>query len=225
LTISPVVENAKVARYCSKDCQISAWKGGHSKKCEAVRAKTAAFEAMLFQIGEAHKEMDDLHGLPLSLRHEYTVATSSFTFPQHLEAKYPLAGPSMDLFYSNLSQIAKGEWWVYGNPVKSRKKRISSPVLSPAPERALIVTVSQFLMYDVKSYAEKWNIDLTRISEKTLGSSLFCSALGDTTDLTASNFLRIYERVASEENNDLAHTKHWRSISVEEFRRAAHKIL
>ena len=224
----------QTACYCSVECQRSAWKEGHKQKCSVLANELDMFEQMLDVVDDTHK-IDDFHGLRLSFRIDYRLAVLPFEKPDAILAEKDLkhdlpnpnilAGPSLLIFYANLERIVKGEWWIYGNPKKFKRR----PRREPSQEQMVFFFhIAQLLTYDVIPYADKCNIDLTSFygtgaNHPSLAfptMELFSEMCGR---MDATQFLEIYDWVSSIETGNRAEQKHLKTEAYGKFRKAVHK--
>lgn len=98
----------KEASYCSRNCQVIAWRDGHKEQCAALPQLMCQFKECVREIPRRnpHKECNGvLHGIQLSFYADCDVprAFLLYTIPMIGLLVEMLEGPSMDLFYSNLA--------------------------------------------------------------------------------------------------------------------------
>lgn len=232
-----VCSRCNTAAYCSVACQKRAWCGGHKQKCSVLKPRMERLEQMLRQVDNALKINNGiLHGLQLSLYMDHHVVAKQFENPVPIvtpkdcgiENPITLKGPSMKFYYENLERIAKGEWWIFGNPVKYNKRQPSQD--HSALELVLFLSVAKFLMYDVVTYAKKLNFDLsTAFDPFTTNPWMRCEALGVEMQLvlgrkmSASTFLSAYHCLAKKRSDCRADQKNHKAQVMQGFRKALHK--
>ena len=102
-----------VAAYCGQACQKKAWKAGHNEHCNKLPQRYQLFQ----QNCKVHLQQVKNCRLPI------TLSNRSFVFGE-IVANPPLdnicsvndawraLGPSLEVFYKNISRIEKGEFWI-----------------------------------------------------------------------------------------------------------------
>lgn len=167
------------ARYCSKRCQLSAWKDGHKHKCCELGSKMDLFQQLIREVDKTYKNVE-LPGSTSSPSLGYrTVASYCHTpisivdpegYPEHFASKQlgslsrdELEGPSMSIFYSNLERIVKGDFWIFGNSTENLLR--SLPEEGDEENRSMLMFyfrgICHFLMFDEVKYAEKYSLVLS----------------------------------------------------------------
>ena len=119
-----VCGGCKVARYCSKNCQIADWKlCGHKDNCKQMRDGNAILQESIETIDRIHGNGKD-NGAALYPGAMF-VRTSDYRLLQFIhrnkkdayqdESRFfdGLKGPRMDIFYANLARVQNGEFWVF----------------------------------------------------------------------------------------------------------------
>jgi len=114
-----ICSSCSVARYCGRECQVSAWKGGHKAVCsqhkdvfgkmlENLRVADAAHEAGIVD-GFRPSAYQDLHLIGVCVRFQLNSAN-------RYNVLSAFEGPSLSFFYKNVGHIMRGEWWIYWAP-------------------------------------------------------------------------------------------------------------
>jgi len=139
----------QTAAYCSKECQIAAWKSGHKHKCSSLEVKMRQFEQLVQEVDDTH-ERCDFHGLRLAYNLDYDTAAlvDSSVFLDDVD------GPSMKIYYRNLERIVKGEWWLFGNPTRYEPNRNRHINQRADIHDRQFGFISLLLMYDVVPFTE-----------------------------------------------------------------------
>jgi len=221
--------------YCSRECQVKAWREGHKTKCPNLEETTKQFEQMLAE-ADAAQNLERLRNFPLSYHTDSYIVERYFALPKGFmtESDYnpnttnKLEGPSMPIFYANLERVVKGEWWFFGSPKKYTRRQSTELNWKMVP---YFVALSHLLMFDIIPYAEKCNIDWSAVlDENPTTSSISCffspvlsmcvRGLGR---MTSSQFLDIYENYAAIQVRICASRKQHKAKIIKEFRESAHK--
>lgn len=107
-----------VAGYCSKTCQVNAWKGGHKQKCADLFCRNEVLRNGLQTIDDAHKSNE--YEMELNLASDLKVLEAfcgtsgcdwgivSGPLPSVVRNDF------MRTFYVNLRSVLRGERWFYG---------------------------------------------------------------------------------------------------------------
>jgi len=146
----------KSASYCSRDCQISAWKQGHKLKCSALRSKYAAFEKSFKTVDDAYKIPIDSAaaaaviecGIALSYKVDYAVLRHISLMPspyEGVECGKILGEPQMEVFYKNIVRVDRGEFWFYDDAAYADYKEAN---LTQENENTFFELLCTFMCYD-----------------------------------------------------------------------------
>jgi len=148
----------KTARYCSRDCQVSAWKQGHKLKCNALRSRYAAFEKSFKTIDDANKNPTDSAaaaviecGIALSDEVDYAVLRMITVLPglyEGTEWGKQLGGRQMEIFYKNIARIARGEFWFYDDADDAAYAVHKEANLTHEKENEYFMGLCMFMGYD-----------------------------------------------------------------------------
>jgi len=141
----------QTAVYCSKQCQTKAWKSGHKHTCSGLKSKMHQFEQLIQEVDDMHEQGSDFHGLRLGYIPDYTISLNALLIPLDMPAY--IDGPSMNIYYSNLERIVKGEWWPFGNPTKYEPK--DEPEMPADMDDQQFGYISLLLTHDLIPYVEK----------------------------------------------------------------------
>lgn len=108
-----VCSRCSVARYCGRECQLTAWSGGHKQVCSKYKLY---YETMLenLRIADEVHEAGTIHGFQPneSFDHGMIIAINQLKVTG-AAMNYEL---SLACFYKNVGHIIRGDWWIYSEP-------------------------------------------------------------------------------------------------------------
>jgi len=142
------------ARYCGRECQVKAWRGGHKKFCAELKNIFAEYEENMRSVDEALANPaahENKYSFKPSLAFDYFLAELVTFNPRLFPTKLPhgVSSPSMKSFYENVSRVVAGRLWIYpeavtGHPVEWKKCQADSKT---APDNRMMA-VCEALSYD-----------------------------------------------------------------------------
>lgn len=140
---SKLCSSCSVARYCSKDCQRSAWHEGHKNTCQTHKQIYDATLEQLDIVDAAHEAGGTMHGIYLNDEIDYRTVMIMAG-----EVEDGMKGPSMEYFYENLARIDRGEWWIFNNP---------DSLNDFGDNRSTLAGITKVLCYDLHNYVASRN--------------------------------------------------------------------
>ena len=184
----------KAARYCSRNCQVAAWKRGHKHACETLKGEYASYKANMAIVDTALANVDkhkQQYGIPASATVDYYMAEHcSFNdcwLP--VERAPGVIGPSMEVFYQNLNRVLCGEMWIMDNgELLSASDPTTVVALATKPwqvpseaEKNQVFHICKTLMYDYTGAQNPSN------AFKIIHGGMLCG-----TNLESWRFLQMY---------------------------------
>ena len=179
-----VCGKCNVASYCSRDCQVAAWKQGHKPACKNLRSKFDEFQKSLKIVDEAHDDDGKtgvLEGFTLNDGVDYDVLRRTtlrvgVMTPDGEKVEFGLR--SMEHFYDNLGRVVRGEWWFFPDADETTYKQ---EIEGGKDDGEVFRSLCDFMTYSSES-------DVLSVS----GEMLFLQTKNQTTFMPASRFLEKY---------------------------------
>ena len=231
--------SCNVARYCSRECQVRAWKSGHKKWCARLKRSYHQFLDSQKEVERFHETRGStLEGLTLSLLYDHCIASGICRSPcgcpvvttdDGLLLGVP-RGPSMKYFYENFGRVLRREWWVYP-AAKSREEYIESIKEKSQDEQGFFIFhLCFFLAHDLFGFASEISKDRGMDESAVMSLLLKTTPVASKQDfeMPAVRFIEIYNANATrnEENNPAypnRHRSNMKAHALKDFRAAFHK--